>query len=133
MKKNKNYIDINASISNRDKYFGIIYEGMCKSEQFQKLSRKAQIVYVLCRVHAHTQKCKACLYNHAKEEGRTYGPDCFVFPDCQQDDYGEHDHSNFNKYMKQLINAGFIDLIENNKHRFKINVYSFSSKWKSGC
>lgn len=129
-KSKSTFRDIFASLNSSDKYFGTIYEGMCKSKQFQKLSPKTQLIYVLCRVHAQTKKAKAALYKHAAEEGRKYDVNDFVFPDKQQDDYGEYDHSNFNKYMKKLVDAGFIDVKEENNYRHKTNVYSFSNRWK---
>ena len=38
--------------------------------------------------------------------------------------------TNSQRYFKELIEKGFIEKYESNKHRKKVNVYRFSSKWK---
>ena len=35
------------------------------------------------------------------------------------------------KYFKELENAGFLTKKEKNKHMKKVNVYSFSDRWKN--
>ena len=69
------------------------------------------------------------LHNHSEEFGVKYPDSCFVFPAKQQLEYGLQ-RTNSQRYFKELIEKGFIEKYESNKHRKKINVYRFSSKWK---
>lgn len=126
--KNKKYKDTYASISGND-YFGTIYDGMCKSEKYQRLSLAARQLYTICRVQARSSIGRACLYKHSKEFGITYNENDFVFPASHLKMYG-YDRSNAGKYIKELEAAGFIEKKEKNKHMKKVNVYSFSDGWK---
>ena len=110
--------------------FGMIHEGLLKSLQFQNLSSGAQNFLLTCYVHAQTEKSRRCLYNHGKEFSREYDHERdFVFPRKQMEEYGV-DGSNGYKYLKALIDAGFLEIKEQNKHMRMVNVYSFSSKWR---
>ena len=124
----KKYLDNAASLGESD-FFGTIYDGMCQSKQYQSLSIGARQFYTLCRVQSRSSHGKACLSRHGQEENTTYTDYCFCFPAKHLKLYGV-DRSNANRYLNELINAGFIDLLEQNKHRKKINVYCFSSRWK---
>ncbi len=129
-KKQKFKPDTTACIGKgQHENFGTVYESLVKSKQFQSLSMPAKLIYVYCRINANTSNGRACLYNHGKEEETSYTPNHFVFPAGQQAEYGLK-RTNTHRYLKELVNAGFIELCEQNKHRQKVNVYKFSSKWK---
>lgn len=126
--KKKKYKDITASAKGND-YFGTIYDGMCKSAQYKRLSIGAKQFYTICRVQSHSSHGRACLYNHGNEFGIKYTENDFVFPSSHLMMYG-YDRSNAGKYFKELMAAGFIIKKEGNKALKKVNVYSFSDNWK---
>lgn len=122
------YIDLYASTGNGD-FFGTLYDGMCKSKAYQELSIGARHFYTLCRVQSRSKHGTSCLYKHGAENGITYTEHDFVFPSSHLELYGV-DRSNASRYFQELIKAGFIDKKEKNQHRKKVNVYSFSDRWK---
>ena len=130
-KKNngKKYRDLFASSGEDDTHFGMIYEGMCKHKSFQKLSTSEKIFYVLCRVQSQTAQGKRCLYNHSKFEDYQYPENCFVFPSKHMQEYGIK-HQNGSRCLKALCEKGFLNRLENNTYRGRVNVYQFSDKWK---
>lgn len=127
--KKPKYKDLYASIGDKD-FFGTIYDGMCRSKAYQSLSIGAKHFYTLCRVQAKSTHGKSCLYKHSEEYGITYTEHDFVFPASHLTMYGV-DRSNASRYFKELEAAGFIDKKEKNKHMKKVNVYSFSNRWKN--
>ncbi len=128
-KKQSNYTDYNASNGVNDN-FGTIYAGMCKSDAFKSLNISLRFFYVVCRVQSQSKEGRQCLYRHCEEEGTKYDHHThFVFPASHIEEYG-YDRRNAFKYLNELANAGFIEKVENNKHRKKVNVYRFVSKWK---
>lgn len=122
--------DYFASKGGTHETFGMIYDSLMKSEQFKELPLYARYIYVACRNQINSKSCRETLYNHGKESGIDYPDNCFVFPAKQQKEYGFNDRSNFSKGMKELIEAGFIKLYENNRYTWNVNVYQFSSAWK---
>lgn len=127
--KKPKYKDLYASVGDKD-FFGTIYDGMCKSKKYQALSIGAKQFYTLCRVQAKSSHGTSCLYKHGAELGITYTEHDFVFPASHLKMYG-FDRSNASRYFKELIAAGFINIKESNKHMKKVNVYSFSNRWKN--
>ena len=131
-KSKKNYSpDVFACLSNGDTSFGMVYHSMLQHESFIRLSNPAKLTYIYCRVQYASKIGMSCLHNHAEEDGATYPAGCFVFPAKHQREYGINDRSNFRKYMQELIDAGFIERYEDNKHRWKVTVYRFSQNWKT--
>lgn len=128
-RKAKKYRDINASISIDDTY-ATIFDSMLKSKAFIDLSPTAKVLYICCRNQAQSKAGKESLLKHCKEFNNyiEYGID-FVLPAKHLEEYGI-DRRNADRYFKELIAAGFIIKKEINKYTFKVNVYSFSSKWK---
>lgn len=122
------YEDVYASTKKTDK-FGTVFDGMCRSRAYQSLSIGARQFYTLCRVQSRSEHGKACLYKHASENGTTYSENDFVFPAKHLDYYGVK-RSNATRYFKELTAAGFIERKEQNKHMKRVNVYSFSRRWK---
>lgn len=131
MARNKTkYNDIYASIGSNDK-FGTLFDSMCRSKAYQSLSIGAKQFYTLCRVQAKSKQGLSCLYKHGNEYNIQYSENDFVFPASHLAIYGVN-RSNANRYFNELIARGFIDKKEKNKSIKKVNVYSFSNRWKSG-
>lgn len=53
----------------------------------------------------------------------------FEFPYHKYKEYCSKD--GFKNAVSELLQKGFIEVIENNKHRCKPNLYRFSDKWKN--
>lgn len=119
-----------ASKEGNHESFGTVYHSMVTDDKFKKLSNMAKEVYFYCRIQLTSKESRECLFNHGKEQDITYGDGCFVFPSKHQQGYGFMDRGNFSGWMQELINAGFIERVEHNKHRRKVNVYRFSTRWK---
>ncbi len=128
-KRTPKYRDVFASVAERDT-FGTVFDGMLQHEAFKALSIGAKLFYVYCRVQSKTSRGKACLYKHGNEYGIIYNENDFVFPASHLKDY-KIDRSNATRYFYELEKAGFIEKKERNNHIKKVNVYTFSSKWKN--
>lgn len=110
--------------------YGTIGVRMMQSPQFRRLSMGAQRMYVYCRCQAQSKEGTKCLYKHCEEEGTTYSHYThFVFPAKHMALYGV-DRGNGTRWLKELEAQGFIKKVESNKHRQKVNVYAFSTKWR---
>lgn len=114
--------------------YGTVFQSMLQHDKFKGLSLNAQRLYIICRVQAQTNENSRILYNlkrdstfNGKENPSDYGQK-FVLPAKHQKDYGLN-YKNTTRYFKELIDAGFIKLIENNAHRRIANVYAFSHEW----
>ena len=127
-RKKKRKIDYTACVSANDT-FDMIYNGMLKHMAFRNLSLGARYFYILCRVNSKGDG-RSCLYQHGKENNTLYTEHDFVFPAKQQAAFGI-DRSNGSKYFKELMAAGFVERKEENKHRQKVNVYTFVDKWRN--
>lgn len=129
-KKHKFTANPNVSTGPNDT-FGMIYDGLIQSEQYKRLSLGVRDFYIKCRVQSASKHGRSCLFKHSEETGATYDIDNdFVFPAKHMQMYGI-DRSNGQKLMNELISAGFIEIKEKNKHMYKVNVYSFSGRWKN--
>lgn len=125
--------DIYASRDCDDRAFTRIYPGLITSEAYKRLSLGARQFYVLCRVQACSKEGRQVLFNHGSEFGIQYDLERdFVFPASHLERFGVRRQNSW-KYFKELERAGFIELKEKNKHMKKVNVYTFSSKWKTFC
>lgn len=138
MGKNKKYIPSAPkyweSDTGKNDNFGRVHESLVKSHAYQKLKPQEKVFYLLCRVQAETETGRQCLYNAINEQKLdlqdTGNPHkYFVFPASHMDEYGIDRYGGC-RALKALENAGFIKVVANNKHRFKVNVYEFSDEWK---
>lgn len=126
--------------------FGFVYVSLVQSEQFNRLPCAAKVFYFDCVAQLHDSTAHAALMYHIREDlelcGETqatittrlkeigdYKNGYFVFPANHMEKYG-YARSTGTNLMKTLIEAGFVEKVEENQHRWKINVYKFSSKWK---
>ena len=128
--KRKSTPDYNASLNPNGDKFGRIFVTMARDPGFMSLSLPAFKLYTILRVHAASAENRKCMNLHGKETGQEYDYDNFIFPPSHQALYGYKDRTNVKKYMDELIKAGFIRKIEDNRHRFTATVYAFASGWK---
>lgn len=122
--------------------YGFLYVDLMKSLKFQSMSKQAQLFYIVCLANYHDDVARASLKKHIRDDNLLAGRDeftdvdyylsngYFVMPAKHMEEYG-YKRSNGSKLLSELIEHGFIDKVENNKHRKKVNVYKFSTRWKS--
>lgn len=139
----------------KDKHscYDVLYIDMFLSPEFQALKRTEQLFYFVCRVQSRDKECRRCLvkhfYNDATnpfidadlrgDEERKYiiqndishklKDGYFVFPAKHLAKYGYSRSQGF-KLLTALADKGFIEKVEKNQTRHKVNVYKFSDKWK---
>ncbi len=128
-RKRKDNRDLYASLDADDRTFTRIYPGLITSQAYQNLSLGAKHFYVLCRCQAASKEGRQVLFNHGKEYGIQYGESDFVFPASHLEKFGIKRQNSW-KYFKELEETGFIEKREENKHLKRVNVYSFSTRWK---
>lgn len=123
--------------------FAIIRADIAKSPQFQALSAPARLFYFICNMQAREPKAQATLIKHFEEVNvfkgnpkeadtsfyKDWNKGYFVFPKDHLKKYG-YKQPYAVKLMKELIEAGFIEKVEDNSKIWKVNVYRFSGKFK---
>lgn len=126
--------------------YGIICTDMLKSPQFQALSNPAKILYFTMTAHARDEKAIECLYKTISDLDALLGLNTpqididravyqseykyFVFPKKQYERYG-YDKRTVNKYKDELLQAGFISDPVRQASRRRVNIYEFSTNWKT--
>lgn len=128
--KKNSTLDYNASLKPKEDKWGRIFVTMARDPGFMSLSLPAFKLYTILRVHAASKENCNCMKQHKIETGQEYDYGTFIFPPAHQALYGYKDRTNVKKYMNELIKAGFVRKVEDNRHRFKATVYAFSSGWK---
>lgn len=108
-----------------------IYMSMLMSYAWQQLSKNAQVLYVYCKAQYYAEKKKPKTEHRqlTEQEQRQ----CFTMNKSKwQKLYKiyKSDNGQFNKDMKQLIDYGFVELLESGKNVRKKNTYMLSNKWK---
>ncbi len=129
-KKHSLFQDFFASAGADDRYFGMIYPGQLQHPKFLALSPGAKYLYVTCRAQARSKAGKAVLFKHREEFGRQYPESAFCFPSSHLEKYGIG-RANASRWFRELEAAGFIRILESNRHQRHCNVYAFSADWKN--
>ena len=129
-KKNNKNKDYKASLNPDRDSFGCVFVSMVRCPGFLALSLPARHLYMILRAHARSTENLRCIYQHNKDTGLNYEVDNFIFPPAHQALYGYKDRANVRRYMNELIAAGFIRKVEDNRHRFTATVYEFATGWK---
>lgn len=120
-----------TSLTDKDN-FAIIYEGALTCKQYISMSPTAKQLYIACISQNMSKKGTANLHLFNKQHGTNYNEKSgyFTMPNKRIKDYGLSPNTCHKHSFKELINAGFIEVIENNKHRHIENIYRFSAAWK---
>lgn len=108
-----------------------IYMSMLMSDKWQALSKNAQVLYVYCKAqyYAEKKKPKPQFRELTEQEQRQ----CFTMNKSKwQKLYHiyKSDNGQFNKDMKQLIEMGFIDIIQSGQRNRSKSIYMLSNRWK---
>ncbi len=118
------------SDGNRSDTSANIYHSMLLSPRWQALTKGAKVLYLYCKAQYYAEKTKP-----APKNGRlTETEKLLTFTMNEKkwhDIYGIYSNKlQFYKDMLQLVQAGFIDIIENGKVTRSKNVYIFSTRWR---
>ncbi len=121
------------AVSDNDRRFGAIYEGLLKHEKFKQLSPTAKWLLVIVATHVTTSKNYRSLYAYRAAEGleptELAGNGYFILSSEQLQEYG-FPSSHAPRYFKELIGGGFVTVVYHNQHRRRSNVYRLCSAWK---
>ena len=126
--------------------FGMITDDMLKSKKYQSLNPAAKCLLITLIVHAKTTQGQQCTFNALVERyqelgtpiegarvdaGREVHKDgaAFVFPAKHYRSYG-YSTRHISKLMRELREAGFVEIIQAGKNQHRVNIYRFSTKWK---
>lgn len=119
------------SLTDKDR-FTYIYDGTLTSKQFTALSPSARLLYFACASQRMSSKGLAHLHLFNQQHGTDYNEKngYFTMPNRRIKDYGLKPDTCYRTAFKELINAGFIEIVEGNKHRHIENIYRLSTAWK---
>jgi hypothetical protein len=119
------------SLTAKDR-FTYIYEGTLTSKQFTALSPSARLLYLACASQRMSAKGLAHLHLFNQQHGTDYHEKkgYFTMPNRRLKEYGLKPDTCYRTAFKELINAGFIEIVEGNKHRHIENIYRLSTAWK---
>lgn len=97
-----------------------VYASMMQSKAWHNLSNNARVLYLYMKLQLYGAKIK----DHPETD--------FYFNTAMaQKTYGLYSNmAQFRKDRQQLIDNGFIDVVENGRFTRTKNVYRFSSRWK---
>lgn len=131
MSKKKTENDKFLSLTDKDR-FTYIYDGTLTSTQFTALSPSARLLYLACTSQRMSAKGLAHLHLFNQQHGTDYNEKngYFTMPNRRIKDYGLKPDTCYRHSFKELINAGFIEVVEGNKHRHIENIYRLSTAWK---
>ena len=111
------------------------YDGMSDKTPFARLSNKqakeSPTFQSLSDFAVRTLMiCRLCRQYHFKDCNKIYGQDhYFYFNRAIQRQYGLNDPNKVHRALVELVQKGFLDVIENNANRRKKNIYAFSKGW----
>lgn len=119
------------SLTNKDNYT-YIYDGTLTSKQFTSMSPSAQRLYFACISQRMSGKGKANLHLFNEQHGKDYNEKdgYFTMPRKRIQDYGLKPDTCYKTGFKELEDAGFIEVVERNRHRKIENIYRLSKAWK---
>lgn len=123
--------DTFLSLTENDNYT-YIYDKALTCKQFTSMSQSARLLYFACISQRMSGRGKANLHLFNEQQGTNYNEvdGYFTMPNTRMIAYGLKPNTCHAYAFKELINAGFIEVVENNKHRHIENVYRLSTAWK---
>ena len=101
-------------------------------ENVKRLSPSARLLYLACASQRMSAKGLAHLHLFNQQHGTDYHEKkgYFTMPNRRLKEYGLKPDTCYRTAFKELINAGFIEIVEGNKHRHIENIYRLSTAWK---
>ena len=102
--------------------FARLPDPQARSRTYQRLSDKAKVVYMTC---------KLCRQYHAKIDGLIQGDiKNFYFNRPLQKQYGLNDPNKTRAALVELVCKGFIEVVWNGATTRTKTIYKFSDQWK---
>lgn len=129
MKSKKARADYYFSDGAEDRFYSKLYPGQLKNEKFLALSLGAKYLYLASRAHVKTSECRRTLHAHSQAFGREYPESAFCFTAQQLARYGIS-RSKAPAWFRELVQNGFLSVMENNALQRLPNVYCFSASWR---
>ena len=141
-RKSKNQIQEWQVNKLNESKFAMMYADLRLCDQFKGLSGAARKFYTDCRINACRSVARKSLAAHITEDMQGEDTaviqntitgmleDCFVMPAKHLAEFGYTRQQGYN-YMLELQKAGFVEVVERNKHRRKENIYKFSTNFKN--
>ena len=119
------------SLTQRDNY-ATIYEGAMTHERFKKLNPTAKNLYFFCLLQRKSKKGRDNLYHFNMQYGKNYDHEkgYFTMPAKRIKEFGLDAGTCHRRAFKELIENGFIEVVENNRLSHRENIYKFTTKWK---
>lgn len=110
-------------VSSQPPLSAVIYASMVQSDNWKKLSHGAHVTYLYMKLQLYGARN---IEGHPKEH--------FYFNDAMATKvYGiSTNREQCRKYRNELLQYGFIELVEYRAHSFDKNIYTFSSRWQTG-
>lgn len=134
MSKSKNQVpnDPLTSCWKRENY-APIYKGAVTHERFKKLNQSAKLLYIYCQIQRKSKTGKDHLYKFNRQNGTNYDPDkgYFTMPTKTLKEFNIDVGTCRKRAFPELIENGFIEVVENNRYSHKENIYKLSAKWKT--
>lgn len=131
-KKNNNpYRYVDGFPTGRNTPFATLSDMQALSPTYQKLSDSAKTTLMICKL---ARKNHTGTYTEGTNKGksRTIQGNVlyFHFNRAFYTQYGLHNPNKVRKALIELVEAGFIDVVECNANRKAKNVYAYSWKWQ---
>ena len=119
------------SLTSKDNYT-YIYDGTLTSKQFTSMSPSSQRLYFACISQRMSGKGKANLHLFNEQHDTDYNEKdgYFTMPNKRIREYGLNPDTCYKTGFKELEDVGFIEIVENNKHRKIENIYRLITAWK---
>lgn len=115
----------------RDNYT-YIYDGTMTCKQYTSMSLSARQLYIACISQRMSKTGTANLHLFNEQNGTNYNEydGYFTMPNVRIKAYGLRPNTCHAYAFKELIENGFIEVVENNKHRHIENIYRLSTAWR---
>lgn len=113
--------------------FATIYDGTYTHERFKKLNQSAKLLYTYCQLQRWSKKGRDHLYKFNRQNGTNYDHEkgYFTMSVKRIKEFNLDPGTCHKRAFKELIENGFIEVVENNRLRHKENIYKFSTRWKT--
>ena len=117
----------------RDDTFAQIYESVLRSEAFQSLAPRVQMLYIYTRMQEMGKRKPNRELKNTMVEEFVKSEDYFFFPSNVAAQYTSRynsKQSNLYKDMRTLEEHGFIDIVISGRNTRTKSVYRHSDRWK---
>lgn len=121
-----------TSLTKHDNY-APIYDGAVTHERYKKLNQSAKLLYIYCQIRRQSKRGRNNLYKFNKQNGTNYNHEqgYFTMPTTALKEFDMDVGTCRKRAFPELVENGFIEVVENNRYSHKENIYKLSAKWKT--